>query len=71
MIGLVENIIKSIPMLTNGNIYSGGSRISPRRGRQLPGGVANIRICKIFPKTAWNWKNFGPQGEARVPRTPS
>ena len=23
-------------------VYSGGSRISPRRGRQLPGGAANI-----------------------------
>ena len=44
--------------------YSGGSRISPRRGRQLPGG-ANIRFCHIFPKTAWNWKNLGP-----VPRVP-
>ena len=28
---------------------SGGSRISPRRGRQLPRGDANIRICQNFP----------------------
>ena len=33
-------------------ITSGGSRISPRRGRQLPGGGANIRFCQNFPKTA-------------------
>ena len=30
---------------------NGRSRISPRRGRQLPGG-ANIRFCQNFPKTA-------------------
>ena len=48
---------------------SGRSRISPRRGRQLPRG-ANIRFCQIFPKTAWNWKNLGPQGGMRVPRAP-
>ena len=48
---------------------SGGSRISPRRGRQLPRGDANIRFCHIFPKTAWNWKNLGPGG-VRVPRAP-
>ena len=35
-------------------IYSGGSRISPRSGRQLSGGGghANIRFCQFFPKTA-------------------
>ena len=48
---------------------SGGSRISPRRGRQLPRGGANIRFCQIFPKTAWNWKNLAPR-EAHVPRAP-
>ena len=26
------------------------------------GGGANIRICQIFPKTAWNWKNLDPPG---------
>ena len=41
---------------------SGGSRISPRRGCQLPRGGANIRFCQIFPKTAWNWKNLDPRG---------
>ena len=46
--------------------FSGGSRISPRRGRQLPGGGG--RQHTILAKTAWNWKNLGP-GE-RVPGAP-
>ena len=52
-----------------GDIYgiSGGSRISPKRGLQLPGGGgANIRFCQNFPKTAWNWKNLDPGGGAPV-----
>ena len=40
--------------ISTGNHCSGGSRISPRRGRQLPRGCANIRFCQISPKTAWN-----------------
>ena len=36
--------------------FSGGSRISPRW-------CANIRFCRIFPKTAWNWKNLDPEGK--------
>ena len=44
--------------------FSGGSRISPRRGRQLPRGAANIRFRQNFPKTAWNWKNLDPRGGA-------
>ena len=32
-------------------VSSGGSRISPRWGRQLPRGGANIQFCHIFPKT--------------------
>ena len=51
-------------------IFSGGSRISPRRGRQLPRGGANIRFRQIFPKTAWNWKNFNPRKGGGVPRAP-
>ena len=40
---------------------SGGSRISPRRGRQLPGGGgANIRFCQIFLKNCMKLKEFGP-----------
>ena len=36
------------------DICSSGSRISPRWGRQLPGGGGgtNIRFCQKFPKTA-------------------
>ena len=41
--------------------HSGRSRISPRRGQQLPRGVPTYD----FPKTAWNWKNLDPQGGAR------
>ena len=42
---------------------SGGSRISPRRGRQLPGGGApTYDFAKNFPKTAWNLKNLDPGG---------
>ena len=40
--------------------YSGGSKISPRRGHQLSRGGANTRFCQIFPKTAWKWKNLDP-----------
>ena len=31
-------------------------------GANSPRGAANIRFCQKFPKTAWNWKNFGPRG---------
>ena len=48
-------------------LYSGGSRISPRRGANSPRGGANIRFCHIFPKTAWNWKNLGPPGGGASP----
>ena len=41
--------------LSQNTRISGGSRISLRRG-------ANVRFCQNFPKTAWNWKNLGPQG---------
>ena len=45
------------------SLTSGGSRISPRRGRQLPGGGgANLWFCQFLPKTAWKWRNFGPPG---------
>ena len=56
------------------NIYeksmsSGGSRISPRRGRQLPGGRQHT-ILPNFPKNCMKLKEFGPPGGARAPRTP-
>ena len=47
-------------------LCSGGSRISLRRGRQLPGGT-NIWFCQIFPKTAWNWKNLDPGVASLMP----
>ena len=34
----------------------------PRGGVTNSWGGANIWSCQIFPKTAWNWKNLGPQG---------
>ena len=53
------------------NHSSGGSRISPRRERQLPGGGgANIRFCQIFLKTVWNWNNLDRGGVPRVPLDP-
>ena len=38
---------------------SGGSRISPRRGRQLPGGRQHT-ILPNFPKNCMKLKEFGP-----------
>ena len=40
---------------------SGGSRISPRRGRQLPGGRQHT-ILPNFPKNCMKLKEFGPSG---------
>ena len=41
--------------------FSGGSRISPRWGRQLSGGGGtNIRFCQKFPKNCMKLKEFGP-----------
>ena len=40
---------------------SGGSRISPRRGRQLPGGRQHTILPK-FPKNCMKLKEFGPPG---------
>ena len=45
---------------------SGGSRISPRRGRQLPRGRQN-RILPNFPKNCMKLKEFGPpEGHASI-----
>ena len=46
---------------------SGGSRISPRWGRQ-PYIRRQHTILPKFPKTAWNWKNLDPQGGGDVIR---
>ena len=34
----------------------------PRGGGLNPTGGTNIKCCKFFPKTAWNWKNLDPLG---------
>ena len=41
--------------------FSGGSRIFPRRGRQLPGGYQHT-ILQKFPKNCMKLKEFGPPG---------
>ena len=48
-------------------ITSGGSRIFPGGGRQLP---KVLLFFNFLPKTAWKWKNLDPQGGARVPGAP-
>ena len=48
-------------------VFSGGSRISPRLGCQLSGGGGcQHAILPHFPKNCMKWKEFGPQGGARV-----
>ena len=43
----------------------------PRRGGANPrGGGANILFDQFFPKTAWKWRKFDPEGGARVPAPP-
>ena len=46
---------------------SGGSRIFPRGGRQLP---KVLLFLNFLPKTAWKWKNLDPPGGVRVPGAP-
>ena len=43
-------------------VFSGGSRISPRRGRQLPRGGRQHTIFPYFPKNCMKLKEFGPPG---------
>ena len=43
------------------DICSGGSRISPRRGRQLPGGHQHTNLSN-FLKNDMELKEFGPHG---------
>ena len=47
-------------------VCSGGSRISPRRGRQLPRGGRQHTISPKFSKNCTKLKEFGPPGGARV-----
>ena len=44
---------------------SGGSRISPRRGHQLPGGHQHT-ILPNFPKNCMKLKEFGPRGASKI-----
>ena len=43
------------------------------RGRQLPGGCANLLFCKIFAKNCPKMKEFGPEGRisAALPWIPT
>ena len=47
---------------------SGGSRISPRRGRQLPRGGRQHMILPIFPENCMKLKEFGPPGGGARPK---
>ena len=49
--------------------FSGGSRICPRRGRQLPGGAPTYDFAKIFQKLHEIERIWIPRG-ARVPCAP-
>ena len=52
------------------NASGGGSRISPRWGRQLPGG-RQYTILPNFPKNCMKLKEFGPRGRPRAPLDPA
>ena len=54
-------------LISNHASYSGGSRISPRLGRQPYGGRQNT-ILPNFSKNCMKLKEFGPQG-GLVPRS--
>ena len=45
-----------------GTHYSGGSKISPRRGRQLSRDGRQHMILPNFPKNCMKLKEFGPPG---------
>ena len=49
----------------NDSYRSGGSRISPRRGCQLPRGRQHTILPK-FPKNCMKLKEFGPSGGGRA-----
>ena len=43
----------------------------PRGGALTPeGGAPTYIFGQFFPKTAWKWRNFGPEGGARGTRPP-
>ena len=49
-----------------------GSRTFQRRGANPKGGAPTYYLAIFFLKTAWKWRNFGPEGggAAHVPRPP-
>ena len=49
-------------------VISGGSRISSRRGRQLPRGGRQHTILPNFPKNCMKLKEFGPPGGGARPK---
>ena len=49
--------------------HSGGSRISPRRGRQLPGGAPTYEFAKFHQKLH-EIDEFGPPGRGARPLHP-
>ena len=51
--------------LVSGTYYSGGSRISPRRGRQLPRGAPTYDFAKFFQKPHEIERIWTPRGGAR------
>ena len=60
-----------IRIANNVGVCSGGSRISQRGVRQpQKGGGANLLFDQFSLKTAWKWRNFGPEVGARVPCAP-
>ena len=62
---LHATITQSIPIYLQWRIQD-----FPEEGAPTPQGGANIRICRFFPKTAWNWKNLDPQGGRASPAPP-
>ena len=50
---------------THTHTHSGGSRISPRRGRQLLRGGRQHKILPKFPKNCMKLKEFGPGGHPK------
>ena len=71
MLPSLENIIRVLQSNHVTQKRSGGSTISPRRGRQLPGGRQH-KILPNFPKNCMKLKEFGPRegGSARPSRPP-
>ena len=43
----------------------------PRGGAPTSEGGANLLFGQFFPKTAWKWRNFGPEGWGARPSRPT